>query len=171
MKARWAELRSSVWHTKNIDAFIDSLYPRSRNGSVRNFDRWKVLRKRHLRGHGHGLVYATLLQRYSEPTWNAGSRASAGLVQKPHPLDRQAVQFHGARELVKSAVTAMRPSKAPSADNDLCLRTPEGSGYPRPRQNAEFVQSGRRRVWRTAVRPGEQWITLPQAPGTRPVCR
>ena len=42
-KARWAELRSGVWHTKNIDHFIDSLKTVLKNAANRNFERWPNL--------------------------------------------------------------------------------------------------------------------------------
>ena len=42
-KARWAELRSGVWHTKNIDHFIDSLKTVLKNAADRNFQRWPNL--------------------------------------------------------------------------------------------------------------------------------
>jgi len=42
-KARWAELRSGVWHTKNIDKFIDSLKTVLKNAANRNFERWPNL--------------------------------------------------------------------------------------------------------------------------------
>ena len=42
-KERWAELRSGVWHTKNIDHFIDSLKTVLKNAANRNFERWPNL--------------------------------------------------------------------------------------------------------------------------------
>ena len=45
-KARWAELRSGVWHTKNIDHFIDSLKTHLKKGADRNFERWPNLGKK-----------------------------------------------------------------------------------------------------------------------------
>lgn len=42
-KARWAELRSGVWHTKNIDNFIDSLKTVLKKAADRNFERWPNL--------------------------------------------------------------------------------------------------------------------------------
>ena len=42
-KERWAELRSGVWHTKNIDKFIDSLKTVLKNAANRNFERWPNL--------------------------------------------------------------------------------------------------------------------------------
>ena len=42
-KARWAQLRSGVWHTKNIDKFIDSLKTVLKNAANRNFERWPNL--------------------------------------------------------------------------------------------------------------------------------
>ena len=42
-KARWAELRSGVWHTKNVDHFIDSLKTHLKNAAGRNFERWPNL--------------------------------------------------------------------------------------------------------------------------------
>jgi len=42
-KERWAQLRSGVWHTKNIDKFIDSLKTVLKNAANRNFERWPNL--------------------------------------------------------------------------------------------------------------------------------
>ena len=42
-KERWEELRSGVWHTKNIDKFIDSLKTVLKNAANRNFERWPNL--------------------------------------------------------------------------------------------------------------------------------
>ena len=42
-KERWKELRSGVWHTKNIDHFIDSLKTVLKNAADRNFERWPNL--------------------------------------------------------------------------------------------------------------------------------
>lgn len=42
-KARWAELRSGVWHTKNVDHFIDSLKTVLKKAADRNFERWPNL--------------------------------------------------------------------------------------------------------------------------------
>ena len=42
-KERWAKLRSGVWHTKNIDKFIDSLKTVLKNAANRNFERWPNL--------------------------------------------------------------------------------------------------------------------------------
>jgi hypothetical protein len=42
-KERWKELRSGVWHTKNIDHFIDSLKTVLKKAADRNFERWPNL--------------------------------------------------------------------------------------------------------------------------------
>ena len=42
-KKRWAELRSGVWHTKNVDHFIDSLKTVLKKAADRNFERWPNL--------------------------------------------------------------------------------------------------------------------------------
>lgn len=42
-KSRWAELRSSVWHSKNVDKFIDSVSLLLTQASQRNFSKWNVL--------------------------------------------------------------------------------------------------------------------------------
>ena len=40
---RWAELRSGVWHTKTIDAYLDSMKTYLTNAADRNFKRWPNL--------------------------------------------------------------------------------------------------------------------------------
>lgn len=42
---RWAELRSGVWHTKTIDAYLDSMKTYLKNAADRNFKRWPNLGK------------------------------------------------------------------------------------------------------------------------------
>ena len=43
MKKRWAEIRSGVWHTKVIDAYLDSMKTYLKNAADRNFKRWPNL--------------------------------------------------------------------------------------------------------------------------------
>ena len=43
MKKRWAELRSGVWHTKVMDAYLDSMKTYLKNAADRNFKRWPNL--------------------------------------------------------------------------------------------------------------------------------
>nr|AIF26821.1 hypothetical protein [uncultured bacterium fosmid pJB95A1] len=45
LKTRWAELRSGVWHTKTLDAYIDSMKVYLKNAANRNFERWPNLGK------------------------------------------------------------------------------------------------------------------------------
>ena len=45
MKKRWAELRSGVWHTKVMDAYLDSMKTYLKNAADRNFKRWPNLGK------------------------------------------------------------------------------------------------------------------------------
>ncbi len=45
MKKRWAELRSGVWHTKVIDAYLDSMKTYLTKAADRNFKRWPNLGK------------------------------------------------------------------------------------------------------------------------------
>ena len=45
MKKRWAELRSGVWHTKTMDAYLDSMKAHLKNAAERNFKRWPNLGK------------------------------------------------------------------------------------------------------------------------------
>lgn len=45
LKDRWAELRSGVWHTKTIDAYLDSMKTYLKNAADRNFKRWPNLGK------------------------------------------------------------------------------------------------------------------------------
>ena len=45
MKKRWAELRSGVWHTKTMDAYLDSMKTYLKNAADRNFKRWPNLGK------------------------------------------------------------------------------------------------------------------------------
>ena len=45
LKARWAELRSGVWHTKILDAYLDSMKTYLKNAADRNFKRWPNLGK------------------------------------------------------------------------------------------------------------------------------
>ena len=40
---RWAELRSGVWHTKTIDAYLDSMKTYLKSAADRNFKRWPNL--------------------------------------------------------------------------------------------------------------------------------
>ena len=42
---RWAELRSGVWHTKTIDAYLDSMKTYLKSAAERNFKRWPNLGK------------------------------------------------------------------------------------------------------------------------------
>ena len=42
---RWAELRSGVWHTKTIDAYLDSMKTYLKSAADRNFKRWPNLGK------------------------------------------------------------------------------------------------------------------------------
>ena len=42
---RWAELRSGVWHTKTIDAYLDSMKTYLTSAAERNFKRWPNLGK------------------------------------------------------------------------------------------------------------------------------
>ena len=42
---RWAELRSGVWHTKTIDAYLDSMKTFLTSAAERNFKRWPNLGK------------------------------------------------------------------------------------------------------------------------------
>jgi len=42
---RWAELRSGVWHTKTIDAYLDSMKTHLKSAADRNFKRWPTLGK------------------------------------------------------------------------------------------------------------------------------
>ena len=42
---RWAELRSGVWHTKVMDAYLDSMKTYLKNAADRNFKRWPNLGK------------------------------------------------------------------------------------------------------------------------------
>lgn len=44
-KARWAELRSGVWHSKTVNSYIDSLKGYLTNAAQRNFERWPNLGK------------------------------------------------------------------------------------------------------------------------------
>ena len=43
MKKRWAELRSGVWHTKVMDAYLDSMKTYLTKAAERNFKRWPNL--------------------------------------------------------------------------------------------------------------------------------
>ena len=45
LKERWAELRSGVWHTKTLDAYLDSMKTYLKNAADRNFKRWPNLGK------------------------------------------------------------------------------------------------------------------------------
>ena len=45
MKKRWAELRSGVWHTKTMDAYLDSMKAHLKDAAERNFKRWPNLGK------------------------------------------------------------------------------------------------------------------------------
>ena len=45
MKKRWAELRSGVWHTKVMDAYLDSMKTYLTKAAERNFKRWPNLGK------------------------------------------------------------------------------------------------------------------------------
>ena len=45
LKKRWAELRSGVWHTKVIDAYLDSMKTYLTKAADRNFKRWPNLGK------------------------------------------------------------------------------------------------------------------------------
>lgn len=45
LKKRWAELRSGVWHTKTMDAYLDSMKVYLKNAADRNFERWPNLGK------------------------------------------------------------------------------------------------------------------------------
>ena len=45
IKKRWAELRSGVWHTKTMDAYLDSMKTYLKNAADRNFKRWPNLGK------------------------------------------------------------------------------------------------------------------------------
>ena len=45
IKKRWAELRSGVWHTKTIDAYLDSMKTYLTSAAERNFKRWPNLGK------------------------------------------------------------------------------------------------------------------------------
>ena len=45
MKKRWAELRSGVWHTKTMDAYLDSMKTYLKKAADRNFKRWPNLGK------------------------------------------------------------------------------------------------------------------------------
>ena len=45
LKKRWAELRSGVWHTKTMDAYLDSMKTYLKNAADRNFKRWPNLGK------------------------------------------------------------------------------------------------------------------------------
>ena len=66
-KARWAELRSGVWHTKNIDHFIDSLKTVLKNAADRNFQRWPNL------GQSSGTCDADPMESGNNNSWNPGS--------------------------------------------------------------------------------------------------
>lgn len=165
MKARWAELRASVWHTKNIDAFIDSLSDVLRNGSVRNFDKWKVLGSATCADMGTGwITYNFCYNGYSEPTWDAEVEHLRGWFKsRIHWIDGQ-FGFTEPAEPVKSAVMAMRQSKATAAGNDLCMRTTEGFRISASRAGIlNLYNLDGECIWRAAVRPGEQWIELPPA--------
>jgi hypothetical protein len=86
LKARWSVLRSSVWHTKNIDKFIDSLSTVLANAATRNFNRWQILGSATCVNLSHGesnsssdnnshywgnFTYSFCFNGYSEPTWAA----------------------------------------------------------------------------------------------------
>ncbi|MBR3072680.1 CotH kinase family protein, partial [Fibrobacter sp.] len=43
LKKRWAELRSGVWHTKVMDAYLDSMKTYLTKAADRNFKRWPNL--------------------------------------------------------------------------------------------------------------------------------
>jgi len=45
LKKRWAELRSGVWHTKVMDAYLDSMKTYLTKAADRNFKRWPNLGK------------------------------------------------------------------------------------------------------------------------------
>lgn len=45
LKKRWAELRSGVWHSKTMDAYLDSMKVYLKNAADRNFKRWPNLGK------------------------------------------------------------------------------------------------------------------------------
>ncbi|WP_295858558.1 CotH kinase family protein [uncultured Fibrobacter sp.] len=45
LKKRWAELRSGVWHTKVMDAYLDSMKTYLTKAAERNFKRWPNLGK------------------------------------------------------------------------------------------------------------------------------
>ena len=45
LKKRWAELRSGVWHTKTMDAYLDSMKTYLTKAADRNFKRWPNLGK------------------------------------------------------------------------------------------------------------------------------
>jgi len=45
LKKRWAELRSGVWHTKVMDAYLDSMKTYLKSAADRNFKRWPNLGK------------------------------------------------------------------------------------------------------------------------------
>ena len=65
-KARWAELRSGAWHTKNINHFIDSLKTLLTNAAARNFERWQNL------GKASGMYDADPLSSSSSSSGNSG---------------------------------------------------------------------------------------------------
>ena len=89
-KERWAELRSGVWHTKNIDHFIDSLKTHLKNAADRNFERWPNLGQASGTGDPDplesgnnggnnggnqwgfgGFTMSFKMNYYNEPTWDA----------------------------------------------------------------------------------------------------
>ena len=45
IQKRWAELRSGVWHTKTMDAYLDSMKTYLKSAAERNFKRWPNLGK------------------------------------------------------------------------------------------------------------------------------
>lgn len=165
MKTRWAELRSSVWHTKNIDAFIDSLSGVLQSGASRNFERWNVLGSATCADMGTGwFSYNFCYNGYSEPTWPAEIEHLRGWFKsRIHWIDGQ-FSFTEPAEPVKSTVTAMRPSKGTQAGNDLCMRTAEGLRVFASRAGTlNLYNLSGESIWRTSVREGEQQIAIPQS--------
>ncbi|NLB64060.1 MAG: hypothetical protein GX801_08145 [Fibrobacter sp.] len=65
-KARWAELRSGVWHSKHIDDFIDSLITHVGPAADRNIQKWPLNQSA-----GMFAMYVT-----TRSSWNDGSTRS-----------------------------------------------------------------------------------------------
>ncbi|NLO22989.1 MAG: hypothetical protein GX116_01445 [Fibrobacter sp.] len=170
MKSRWAELRSSVWHTVNVDALFDSLKVTLQSAQKRNFERWDVIgtaigmdgKPNCGTGGGGwggmgGMFNPNLcFNGYSEPTWDAEVEHLRGFLKDRIAwMDRQFDFREPSRPVLALNTKSQQLNK-------LYKRTQQGLHvYLSKSSKVNLYSLKGSLLWSQSLEAGEHNITLP----------